>query len=137
LSLSTPQFPIPTHHPSNPLGSPPTTDPLATMASDVPTLGWWYGHLEPTTKGVDVWRKLVSAMAQKVAERCDRDPTVAASGLIMDTSSAFANPTLGTRKDDPKARYTLIAQAVQEFNSTSTTPWFKLMCSRYDTSPLA
>ena len=107
------------------------------MASDVPTLGWWYGHLEPTTKGVDVWRKLVSAMAQKVAERCDRDPTVAASGLIMDTSSAFANPTLGTRKDDPKARYTLIAQAVQEFNSTSTTPWFKLMCSRYDTSPLA
>ena len=86
---------------------------------------------------MDVWRKLVSAMAQKVAERCDRDPTVAASGLIMDTSSAFANPTLGTPKDDPKARYTLIAQAVQEFNSTSTTPWFKLMCSRYDTSPLA
>jgi len=89
------------------------------MASDVPTLGWWYGHLEPTTKGVDVWRKLVSAMAQKVAERCDRDPTVAASGLIMDTSIAFANPTLGTKKDDPKARYTLIAQAVQEFNSMS------------------
>jgi len=75
--------------------------------------------LEPTTKGVDVWRKLVSAMAQKVAERCDRDPTVAASGLIMDTSIAFANPTLGTKKDDPKARYTLIAQAVQEFNSMS------------------
>jgi len=86
---------------------------------------------------VDVWRKLVSAMAQKVAERCDRDPTVAASGLIMDTSSAFANPTLGTRKDDPKARYTLIAQAVQEFNSMSPSLWYKLMCSRYDTSPLA
>jgi len=86
---------------------------------------------------MDVWRKLVSAMAQKVAERCDRDPTVAASGLIMDTSSAFANSTLGTRKDDPKARYSLISQAVQEFNSMSPSLWYKLMCSRYDTSPLA
>lgn len=37
----------------------------------------------------------------------------------MDTSSAFANPTLGTRKDDPKARYTLIAQAAEEFQSES------------------
>jgi polyribonucleotide 5'-hydroxyl-kinase len=37
----------------------------------------------------------------------------------MDTSSAFANATLGTRKDDPKARYTLIAQAVEEFQSQS------------------
>jgi polyribonucleotide 5'-hydroxyl-kinase len=45
------------------------------MASDVPTLGWWYGHLEPTTKGVDVWKKLVSNMAQRFADRCARDPT--------------------------------------------------------------
>jgi polyribonucleotide 5'-hydroxyl-kinase len=37
----------------------------------------------------------------------------------MDTSSAFANPTLGTKRDDPKARYTLIAQAVEEFKSKS------------------
>lgn len=45
------------------------------MASDVPTLGWWYGHLEPTTKGVDVWRKTISTMAQRLADRGDRDPT--------------------------------------------------------------
>ena len=50
------------------------------------------------------------------------DWVVAASGLVMDTSSAFANATLGTRKDDPKARYTLIAQAIHEFQSQSYLP---------------
>ena len=75
LSMSTPQFPIPTHHPANPLGSPSTSDPLATMSSDVPTLGWWYGHLEPTARGIEVWRKVVTNMATRWADRCARDPT--------------------------------------------------------------
>lgn len=60
---------------------------------------------------LQVWRLITNA-----------DWVVAASGLVMDTSSAFANATLGTRKDDPKARYTLIAQAIQEFQSQSYLP---------------
>jgi len=41
------------------------------------------------------------------------------SGAFVDTSSAFVNPMLGTRKDDPKARYSLLAHAIQAFESTS------------------
>jgi len=37
------------------------------------------------------------------------------SGAFIDTSSAFVNPMLGTRKDDPKARYSLLAHAIQAF----------------------
>jgi polyribonucleotide 5'-hydroxyl-kinase len=40
-----------------------------------------------------------------------------ASGLFVDTSSAFTNPTLGTKKDDPKARYTLVAHAIEALES--------------------
>lgn len=74
LSLSTPNHPIPTHHVAHPLGSPPTSVPANTLAGDVPTIGWWYGHPEPTTKGVDVWKKLVDAMAYRWKERCEKDP---------------------------------------------------------------
>lgn len=40
-----------------------------------------------------------------------------ASGLVVDTSSAFTNATLGTRKDDPKARYSLVSHAIDTFDS--------------------
>jgi hypothetical protein len=40
-----------------------------------------------------------------------------ASGLVVDTSSAFTNATLGTRKDDPKARYSLVSHAIDAFDS--------------------
>ena len=45
--------------------------------------------------------------------------TVMASGAFVDTSSAFVNPMLGTRKDDPKARYSLLAHALEAFESES------------------
>ena len=44
---------------------------------------------------------------------------VLASGCFIDTSSVFTNPTLGTRKDDPKARYSLVIQAIEAFDSES------------------
>lgn len=43
-----------------------------------------------------------------------------ASGLIMDTSSAFAVPTLGTRKTEPKSRYSLVLYAAEAFESKLT-----------------
>ena len=39
------------------------------------------------------------------------------SGLFVNTSSAFTTPTLGTKKDNPKARYTLLVHAVETFDS--------------------
>ena len=66
-------------------------------------------------------------MAGAVQEGSDRyippglgaDSIANASGLFVDTSSAFTNPLLGTRKDDPKARYSLVAQAIEAFESQS------------------
>lgn len=91
-------------------------------------MGWWYGHVEPSTKGMDLWMKVVDEMAVRWKERCDKDPngtfwfgieltTAMASGLIMDTSSAFAVPTLGTRKTEPKSRYSLVLHAAEAFES--------------------
>ncbi|CAD6578790.1 MAG: Cleavage polyadenylation factor subunit clp1 [Tremellales sp. Tagirdzhanova-0007] len=111
LSLSTPISPLPTHHLAHPLGSPPSSVPASTLSADVATLGWWYGHLEPANRGTDIWRKLVTTMGERWRERCEKDPI----GLFVDTSSAFTNPMLGTRKDDPKARYSLLAQAIECF----------------------
>ncbi|EIW67326.1 hypothetical protein M231_02531 [Tremella mesenterica] len=116
ISLSLPSHPLPTHHVAHPFGSSPTSLPSSTLAADVSTVGWWYGHTEPSTKGSDIWKKLVSAMGERWKERCAKDPIAAASGLIMDTPSAFTNPTLGTKKDDPKARYALVLQAIQTFD---------------------
>lgn len=39
------------------------------------------------------------------------------SGLFIDTSAAFTTATLGTRKADPKARYSLVLQAAEAFES--------------------
>ncbi|ORY35433.1 hypothetical protein BCR39DRAFT_509714 [Naematelia encephala] len=116
LSLSTPSDPLPTHHLAHPLGSPPGSVPSSSTSADVSTLGWWFGHLEPTTRGTDVWRKLVTSVGEAWTKRCDKDVNALASGLIVDTSSAFINPMLGTRKDDPKARYSLVAQAIDTFS---------------------
>ncbi|KAK4688997.1 polyribonucleotide 5'-hydroxyl-kinase, partial [Tremellales sp. Uapishka_1] len=115
LSLSTPTHPLPTHHLAHPLGSPPTSLPSSSLAADVSTLGWWYGSTEPSNKGAEIWRKLVDQMGLRWQERCEKDPMAMASGLIVDTSSAFTNATLGTKKDDPKARYTLVEHAVHAF----------------------
>ncbi|ORX38582.1 hypothetical protein BD324DRAFT_621467 [Kockovaella imperatae] len=114
LSLSTPSHPIPTHHLAHPLGSPPTSVPANTLGADVPTLGWWYGHPEPSNKGVDLWKKLVAGIGERWKERCAKDPTALASGLFVDTPSAFTNALLGTRKDNPKAKYSLVADAVEQ-----------------------
>ena len=45
--------------------------------------------------------------------------SAAHSGLFVNTSSAFTTPTLGTKKDNPKARYTLLVHAVETFDSES------------------
>ncbi|WWD18985.1 hypothetical protein CI109_103442 [Kwoniella shandongensis] len=116
ISLSTPSIPLPTHHLAQPLGSPPTSIPSNTLSADVPTVGWWLGGLEPTNRNAEVWKALVSSMAQKWKDRCEQDKLALNSGLFVDTSSAFANPLLGTKKDDPKARYTLVAQAIEAFD---------------------
>ncbi|WVF72692.1 mRNA cleavage and polyadenylation factor Clp1 [Kwoniella sp. CBS 6097] len=115
LSLSTPSHPIPTHHPAHPMGSPPTSTPSNMLSADVPTIGWWLGALEPTNRNTEVWRALVEKMGVAWKQRCEKDKVALASGLIVDTSSAFTNPLLGTKKDDPKARYSLVTQAVEAF----------------------
>jgi len=74
LSLSTPIQPLPSHHLAHPLGSPPTSIPASTLSADVATLGWWYGHLEPTNRGSDVWRKIVTSIGERWRERCEKDP---------------------------------------------------------------
>jgi hypothetical protein len=53
-----------------------------------------------------------------------------ASGLIMDTSSAFAVPTLGTRKTEPKSRYSLVLHAAEAFESELDHSQSMLPCSR-------
>lgn len=50
---------------------------------------------------------------------CFKLTLVLASGAVVDTSSAFVNPTLGTKKDDPKAKYTLLAHAIETFEGAS------------------
>ncbi|WVQ99907.1 hypothetical protein IAU59_007050 [Kwoniella sp. CBS 9459] len=115
LSLSTPSHPIPTHHPAHPMGSPPTSTPSNTLSADVSTIGWWLGALEPTNRNAEVWRALVDRMGAAWEKRCEKDKVALASGLVVDTSSAFANAMLGTKKEDPKARYSLITQAVEAF----------------------
>ncbi|TXT15651.1 hypothetical protein VHUM_00154 [Vanrija humicola] len=115
LSLATPAHPLPTHHLAHPFGSPPASVPSNTLSADVPTLGWWYGGLEPTTRGLPIWTKLVAAMGDAWAARCAKDPAVLASGLFVDAPSSFTNPTLGQTKENPKARYPLLTQAVEAF----------------------
>ncbi|WVW85727.1 hypothetical protein I302_107765 [Kwoniella bestiolae CBS 10118] len=116
LSLSTPSHPIPTHQLAHPFGSPPTSTPSNTLSADIPTVGWWLGGLEPTNRNAEVWKVLIERMGEDWKKRCERDKMALASGLIVDTSSAFTNPLLGTKKDDPKARYTLVSQAVEAFD---------------------
>lgn len=116
LSLSSPAHPIPTHHVAHPLGSPPASLPSNTLSADVPTLGWWYGQLEPTTRGVPIWSKIVTAMGDVWSERWRKDPLLAASGLFVDAPSGFANPLLGQTKDD-RSRYPLLTQAIDAFDS--------------------
>ena len=57
-------------------------------------------------------------MGAKWRERCARDPLARTSGAFVDTSSAFVNAMLGTRKDNPKERYSLVNHAVEAFQST-------------------
>ncbi|WWD02415.1 hypothetical protein V865_000454 [Kwoniella europaea PYCC6329] len=115
ISLSTPSHPLPTHHLAHPFGSPPTSTPSNTLSADIPTVGWWLGGLEPTNRNAEVWKVLIERMGEDWKKRCERDKMALASGLTVDTSSAFTNPLLGTKKDDPKARYTLVSQAVEAF----------------------
>ncbi|WVN90221.1 mRNA cleavage and polyadenylation factor Clp1 [Cryptococcus depauperatus CBS 7841] len=116
LSLSSPSHPLPTHHLAHPLGSPPTSQPANTLSADVETVGWWLGALEPTTKNSDVWKVLVDNIAEGWRKRCEQDKKANASGLFVDTPAAFCVPTLGTKKDDPKARYVLVNHAIQALN---------------------
>lgn len=115
LSLSTPSHPIPSHHVAHPFGSPPASLPSNTQSADVPTLGWWYGSLEPTTRGQPIWTKIVSAMGDAWRSRCAADANVAASGLFIDAPSAFTNPSTGQTKED-KSRYPLLRQATNVFD---------------------
>jgi polyribonucleotide 5'-hydroxyl-kinase len=73
LSLSTPLHPLPSHHPAHSLGSTPTSMPSSSLATDIPTLAWWYGSTEPTTKQAGIWRKVVDDMGQRWKERCAND----------------------------------------------------------------
>ncbi|WRT68306.1 uncharacterized protein IL334_005282 [Kwoniella shivajii] len=112
VSIATPSHPIPTHHLAHPFGSPPTSIPSNMLSADVATVGWWLGGLEPTNKNAEVWKVLIENMGSEWKNKCEKDKMALASGLIVDTSSAFTNPLLGTKKDDPKARYSLVDQAV-------------------------
>lgn len=73
LSLSAPTHPIPTHHLAHPLGSPPGSVAANTLSGDVSTMGWWYGHLEPSTKGMDLWMRIVDVVALRWKQRCEKD----------------------------------------------------------------
>jgi polyribonucleotide 5'-hydroxyl-kinase len=78
LSLSTPTQTAPTHHPSHPLGSPPTTSAATTLASDVPTVGWYIGTSELAASGSQrtcfpLWRRVVGAMQDAWEQRREKD----------------------------------------------------------------
>lgn len=78
MTLSSPTQAVPTHHPSHPLGSPPTTSAAMTLASDVPTLGWFVGSSEMNTSGMGkmcfpLWRNVVDSMAASWRSRCETD----------------------------------------------------------------
>ncbi|BEI81932.1 hypothetical protein CcaverHIS002_0210920 [Cutaneotrichosporon cavernicola] len=115
LSLSTPNHPLPSHHLAHPFGGPPASLPSNTQSADVPTLGWWYGALEPSSRGTPIWHKLVTSMAEAWRARCTEDPNVSHSGLFIDAPSAFANPATGQTKED-RSRYPLLRAAVEAFD---------------------
>jgi polyribonucleotide 5'-hydroxyl-kinase len=78
LSLSTPTQTAPTHHPSHFLGSPPTTSAATTLASDVPTLGWYLGTSELGGAGSQktcfpLWSKIVRGMQDAWEQRREKD----------------------------------------------------------------
>lgn len=81
----------------------------------MPTLGWWYGGQEPTTRGVPIWTKLIENMGGAYRARLEKDPLLVHSGLFLDTPSAFTNPTLGQTKEN-RTRYPLLQQAVEAFD---------------------
>ncbi|KAG7530491.1 hypothetical protein FFLO_04981 [Filobasidium floriforme] len=119
VSLSSPTQAVPTHHPSHPLGSPPTTAAAMTLASDVPTLGWFVGSSEMNTSGMGkmcfpLWRNVVDSMAASWRLRCQTDEIVRTSGLLIDTPTALIQPTLGAGKGD-KTRHGLVLQIAAAF----------------------
>ncbi|CAK9782848.1 hypothetical protein CC85DRAFT_120653 [Cutaneotrichosporon oleaginosum] len=115
LSLSTPTHALPSHHLAHPFGSPPASLPSNTQSADVPTLGYWYGALEPTSRGAPIWHKLVASMSEAWRARCAEDANVAHSGLFIDAPSAFTNPATGQTKED-RTRYPLLRAAIASFD---------------------
>lgn len=78
ISLSTPTQALPSHHPSHFLGSPPTTSAATTLASDVPTMGWYIGTSElgggtGTRTSFPLWRKIVASMQDAWEQRREKD----------------------------------------------------------------
>jgi hypothetical protein len=117
-----------------------------TLASDVPTLGWFVGSPELNQSGMNrmcfpLWRQAIEEVARTWKKRCEADDigmslssfvflakgtdlgsfaarSVRASGLVIDTPSTLIQPTLGAGKGD-KTRYGLIQQIAQAFDSKS------------------
>lgn len=78
LSLSTPTQTAPSHHPSHYLGSPPTTSAATTLASDVPTVGWFIGTAELAGAGTQrtcfpLWSKIIRSMQDAWEQRREKD----------------------------------------------------------------
>ncbi|KAJ9103683.1 hypothetical protein QFC20_004686 [Naganishia adeliensis] len=120
LSLSTPTQTAPTHHPSHFLGSPPTTSAATTLASDVPTLGWYLGTSELGGVGSQktcfpLWSKIVRGMQDAWEQRREKDDICRASGVFIDTPSAMTIPTLGAPKGSA-VRYGLVREAAEAFD---------------------
>lgn len=95
--------------------------PSNTLSADVPTLGWWFGGQEPTSRSVPIWSKLIDNMGEAYRARLEKDPLLGQSGLFIDTPSAFTNATLGQTKEN-RSRYPLLQQAVEVFDGEFFLP---------------
>ncbi|KAJ9125374.1 hypothetical protein QFC22_000334 [Naganishia vaughanmartiniae] len=122
VSLSTPTQTLPSHHPSHFLGSPPTTSAATTLASDVPTLGWYIGTSELSGTGgtgtrtcFPLWRKIVASMQDAWEQRREKDEICRSSGLFIDTPSSMTLPTLGAAKGST-VRYGLVREVAEAFD---------------------
>ncbi|KAJ9109036.1 hypothetical protein QFC21_000362 [Naganishia friedmannii] len=122
ISLSTPTQTLPSHHPSHFLGSPPTTSAATTLASDVPTMGWYLGTSELGSSSggggrtcFPLWRKIVAAMQDAWEQRREKDDICRSSGLFIDTPSSMTLPALGAAKGST-VRYGLVREVAEAFD---------------------
>ncbi|KAF9053057.1 Pre-mRNA cleavage complex II protein Clp1-domain-containing protein [Panaeolus papilionaceus] len=90
ISVAPVYGPIPTASPANPLGSAATTAPMSLTANALLPLVYWYAHPD-IKKNPLLMDRLIRNLGSNIMDRFDLDAEGRASGLIVDTPSAFAS----------------------------------------------